>query len=60
MALSATPGVMIIGIVASGVSGFWSIGFLLNYLKSKDVTLFVVWRFLVALLVFAVYFLRGH
>lgn len=59
-ALHAAPGVMLIGIVVSGISGFWSIGFLLNYLKTKDVTLFVAWRFFVALLVFAVYYLRGH
>jgi len=38
----------------------WAIGFLLNYLKIKDVTLFVIWRLVVALLVFAVSFLRGE
>jgi undecaprenyl-diphosphatase len=54
----ASPGVMLLGILASAISGFWAIGFLLNYLKTKDVSLFVAWRFLVALLVFAVYYLR--
>lgn len=52
-ALNASPGVMLLGILVSGASGFWAIGFLLNYLKSRDVTLFVVWRIIVALLVFA-------
>lgn len=56
-ALKASPGIMLLGIVASALSGFWAIGFLLNYLKTKSVTLFVVWRIVVALLVFAVYFL---
>ncbi len=41
-----------IGIVAAAISGFWAIGFLLNYLKTKDVTPFFIWRLAVALLVF--------
>ncbi len=41
-----------IGIVTAGVSGLWAIGFLLNYLKTKDVTPFFIWRLAVALLVF--------
>jgi undecaprenyl-diphosphatase len=57
--LKASPGIMLLGIVASALSGFWAIGFLLNYLKTKSVTLFVVWRIVVALLVFVVYFLTG-
>ena len=55
-ALHASPLTMLLGIAASGISGFWAIGFLLNYLKTKDVTLFVVWRILVALFVFVYYF----
>jgi undecaprenyl-diphosphatase len=55
-AINASPGVMLLGIVASGLSGFWAIGFLLNYLKTKSVTLFVIWRIVVAILVFAVYY----
>ena len=42
-----------IGIVTAGISGLWAIGFLLNYLKTKDVTPFFIWRLAVALLVFA-------
>ena len=50
---------VMIGILVSGISGFWAIGFLLNYLKTRDVTLFVWWRVLVAVLVFALWpFLR--
>jgi undecaprenyl-diphosphatase len=51
---------MILGVVFSAVSGFWAIGFLLNYLKTRDVTLFVKWRVLVALLVFTVYYWRAN
>jgi undecaprenyl-diphosphatase len=50
--MNATPIVMAIGILTSAVSGFWAIGFLLNYLKRHSVLLFVLWRILVALLVF--------
>lgn len=57
--LNASPGVMLLGIVVSGLSGYWAIDFLLNYLKTKDVTLFVKWRLLVAALVLIVYFWRG-
>lgn len=58
--LHASPMVMLLGIFVSGASGFWAIGFLLNYLKTKDVTLFVIWRIAVALLVFALCFARGE
>jgi undecaprenyl-diphosphatase len=53
--VAAAPGPMILGIIVSAASGFWAIGFLLNYLKTRDVTLFVAWRALVALLVFALW-----
>lgn len=48
----AAPAEMALGIVVSAVSGFWAIGFLLNYLKTRDVTPFVLWRIFVAILVF--------
>ncbi len=51
-AFNASPGVMLLGIVVSAVSGFWAIGFLLNFLKTKTVTPFVWWRLGVAALVF--------
>lgn len=55
----AAPGPMLLGIAVSAASGFWAIGFLLNYLKTRDVTIFVVWRIVVAVLVFALWpFLR--
>jgi undecaprenyl-diphosphatase len=43
---------VVLGILASGASGFWAIGFLLNYLKTRDVSLFVFWRAGVAVMVF--------
>ncbi|HEX8833408.1 MAG TPA: undecaprenyl-diphosphate phosphatase [Abditibacteriaceae bacterium] len=52
-ALDASPSVIALGIGTSAASGFWAIGFLLNFLKKHDVTLFVVWRIAVALAVFA-------
>ena len=51
--VGATPLSLMVGIIASGVSGFWAIGFLLNFLKKRDVTPFVVWRVIIALVVFA-------
>lgn len=52
-ALNASPGVVLLGILVSGASGFWAIGFLLNFLKNRSVALFTFWRIGVALLVFA-------
>lgn len=49
--VGASPSVMMIGIVASAVSGFWAIGFLLNFLKKRDVMPFVIWRIVVAFIV---------
>jgi undecaprenyl-diphosphatase len=51
--LGASPGVVLLGVVVSALSGFWAIGFLLNFLKRRDVTPFVIWRIAVALAVFA-------
>ena len=50
--INADPLTIVIGIVTAGISGLWAIGFLLNYLKTKDVTPFFIWRLAVALLVF--------
>jgi undecaprenyl-diphosphatase len=51
-ALDAPLHVILLGILVSAASGFWAIGFLLNFLKRRDVTPFVVWRIAVALAVF--------
>lgn len=51
--MGASPFVLLLGVAISAASGFWAIGFLLNYLKRHNVILFVVWRLLVALLVYA-------
>ena len=50
--VNAAPLTIVIGILTAGISGLWAIGFLLNYLKTKDVTPFFVWRVAVAVLVF--------
>jgi undecaprenyl-diphosphatase len=57
-ALGATPPVMALGVLAAALSGFWAIGFLLNYLKRHSVLLFVIWRILVTLLVFGSILMR--
>lgn len=44
------PG-MLVGVAVSAVSGFWAIGFLLNYLRRRNVLPFVIWRLVVAVLV---------
>ncbi len=49
---------LVLGTLASAVSGFWAIGFLLNFLKKRDVTPFFIWRAVVALIVFTLH-LRG-
>jgi undecaprenyl-diphosphatase len=55
--LNATPGIILLGILVSGLSGFWAIGFLLNFLKRHTVTLFFIWRAVVAVLVLGTVFL---
>jgi len=57
-ALGAPPAILLLGVVVSAASGFWAIGFLLNYLKTRDVTPFVAWRVCVALAVFIALALR--
>lgn len=56
--LNASPGVIVLGIVVSGLSGFWAISFLLNFLKRHDVTLFFLWRAAVAVMVLGSVFLH--
>ncbi|HEX9997079.1 MAG TPA: undecaprenyl-diphosphate phosphatase [Abditibacterium sp.] len=53
-AINADPISIILGILAAAAAGFWAIGFLLNYLKTKDVLPFFIWRVGVAILVFLV------
>ncbi len=53
--MSASPWIIVLGILISAVSGFWAIGFLLNYLKTRSVLLFFIWRVIVAIAVFGLY-----
>lgn len=46
---------LILGILASAASGFWAIGFLLNFLRRSSVTPFVVWRVAVALFILGLF-----
>jgi len=58
-ALGAAPAVLLLGVVIAALSGFWAIGFLLNYLKTRDVTPFVIWRIAVAMAVLSALALRN-
>jgi undecaprenyl-diphosphatase len=44
---------LVLGTLVSAVSGFWAIGFLLNFLKKRDVLPFFIWRAVVAVVVLA-------
>ncbi len=57
--LNASPAILVLGVLVSAASGFWAIGFLLNYLRTRSVALFFVWRVVVALAVFALYPILG-
>jgi undecaprenyl pyrophosphate phosphatase UppP len=57
MLLNATPA---LGVLVSGASGFWAIGFLLNYLKTRSVLLFFIWRVVAALAIFGLYPVLKH
>lgn len=48
----ASPISLLVGVLVSGISGFWAIGFLLNFLKRRSVTPFLMWRLAVTALVF--------
>jgi len=47
--LGAGPLEVVLGVVSSGVSGFFAISFLLSYLRTRSVTPFVIWRVVVGL-----------
>lgn len=51
--INAPVSSLILGTLVSAVSGFWAIGFLLNFLKKRDVLPFFLWRAVVAVIVFA-------
>lgn len=48
-ALGAGTLEVVLGVVASAVSGFWAISFLLNYLRTRGLTPFFLWRVAVGL-----------
>lgn len=51
---NASPLVLLLGILVSAVAGFWAIDFMLKYLKTKSVAIFVVWRLAVAFIVLVI------
>ncbi|MFQ3548280.1 MAG: undecaprenyl-diphosphatase UppP [Armatimonadota bacterium] len=48
----------IAGIISAGISGYFAIAFLLNYLKKKSLNLFVYYRFALAGIAFLIFFIR--
>lgn len=54
--LNASPLSLVLGVGFSALSGFWAIAFLLNFLKTRDVTPFVVWRVVVGLAAMAYFY----
>jgi undecaprenyl-diphosphatase len=50
--INAPVSSLVLGTLASAVSGFWAIGFLINFLKKRDVMPFFLWRTVVAAVVF--------
>jgi undecaprenyl-diphosphatase len=54
----ATPGVLIVGVVASFVAGIFAIGILLRYVRTQSFTIFVVYRLVLAGVVLAVFLAR--
>ncbi|MDI6697840.1 MAG: undecaprenyl-diphosphate phosphatase [Candidatus Saccharicenans sp.] len=57
IALSAIDGPFIAGFLSSALFGFLSIGFLLSFLKTRNLVPFVVYRLVLALLILFKYFL---
>jgi undecaprenyl-diphosphatase len=55
---SATPGVLVVGVVASFLSGMLAIAVLLRYVRTQSFTIFVVYRLVVAAVVLAVFLAR--
>jgi len=51
-------GVLSVGIIASAISGFLAIAFLLEYLKKHSLNVFAYYRFLLAFVVLVVYFVK--
>lgn len=50
--------VVAIGVLAAGISGYLCIHFLLRYLRTRSISIFVIYRFAVAALIVLVVFLR--
>ena len=55
----AEPLTLVVGIVASFVSGILAIAVLLRYLRTRSFTIFVVYRFVLAAVVLATFLVRA-
>jgi undecaprenyl-diphosphatase len=52
-------GPLVVGLLAAFVSGTLAIGFMLSYLRTRSLNIFVIYRFVVAAVVFVAWFARG-
>ncbi len=52
-------GPLIVGLLAAFVSGMIAIGFMLSYLRTRSLNIFVVYRLILAGIILAVWFARG-
>lgn len=57
--VDASLGPLVVGMVASAVAGLLAIHFMLRYLRTRSLDLFVWYRFVLAAIVLAVYLARG-
>jgi undecaprenyl-diphosphatase len=53
------PVLMLVGFIAATISGYVAIKFLMNYLRTRTLTAFVIYRFCLAALLAVVFLLRG-
>ena len=56
--LGAQPVPALLGVLVSGLSGFWAISFLLRYLATRGMTPFFLWRLVVGLAAMIIFFSR--
>jgi len=55
-----TNPILLIGTITAAIVGVWCIGFLLKYLKKNNFAIFMWYRLAIAIVIFAVYFIRGY
>jgi undecaprenyl-diphosphatase len=57
--VSVALGPLVVGLIAAFVSGMIAISFMLSYLRTRSLNIFVVYRIVVAGVILIVWFARG-